>query len=126
MSDISTTKNKHLVIGASEKPQRYSNMAIKSLRTHAYDTLAVGRREGTVLDVVIQTGMPQFENIDTITLYLNPKNQEAYYDYILSLAPRRVIFNPGTENNVFQEMLFKAGIDYEEACTLVLLNTQQY
>lgn len=126
MSDLSKTKSKHLVIGASEKPQRYSNMAIKELRANDYETLAVGRREGKVLDVVIETGMPHIEDLDTITLYLNPKNQKEYYDYILSLNPRRVIFNPGTENTELQQKLGKANIIYEEACTLVLLNTKQY
>ena len=123
---MSNTKNKHLVLGASVKAQRYSNMAIKLLRTNKYDTIAVGRRVGKVLDVPIEIGTPHFDDIHTITLYLNPKNQESYYDYILSLKPNRVIFNPGTENPVFQKSLHESGIDFEEACTLVLLNTKQY
>lgn len=123
---MADTNSKHLVLGASEKTQRYSNMALRLLRANNYNTIAVGRRVGKVLDVPIQVGMPHFDDIHTVTLYLNPKNQENYYDYILSLKPSRVIFNPGTENPSFQKNLIDAGIDFEEACTLVLLNTKQY
>jgi len=67
-----------------------------------------------------------FQNIDTVTLYLNPKNQKEYYQQIVDLNPRRVIFNPGTENPEFYEILENAGIEVEVACTLVLLATGQY
>lgn len=117
---------KTLVLGASLNPDRYSNMAIHRLRAFNHPVLAVGLREGEVEGVEIQKGMPDFEDLDTITLYLNPKNQEQYYDYIIGLKPKRVIFNPGTENPAFEEMLNKADIAYEEACTLVLLSTNQY
>ena len=120
------TQAKTLVIGASEKTQRYSNMAVRSLLKHGFTPYAQGRRAGKIENVVIQTGMPDFEMLDTVTLYLNPKNQEEYYDYILSLKPRRIIFNPGTENPVLQELADREGIVWEEACTLVLLNTGQY
>lgn len=120
------TKKKTLVLGASTNPDRYSNIAIHMLTEFKHPVLALGLREGTVAGIEIHKGMPMFEAIDTVTLYLNPKNQEAYYEYILSLKPKRVLFNPGTENPTFQATLDKQGIVYEEACTLVLLRTNQY
>ena len=80
----------------------------------------------TITSIAILTDNVMFENIDTVTLYLNPKRQEEYYDYILKLNPRRVIFNPGTENFEFSKMLKEKGIKAEIACTLVLLSTNQY
>lgn len=115
-----------LVIGASENPDRYSNMAIKMLRKYDYPVKAIGLREGKVADVEIKKPGFMFENIDTVTLYVGPQNQPAYYDYILNLKPRRVIFNPGTENPAFEQALNIAGIETEEACTLVLLSTGAY
>lgn len=115
-----------LVIGASLKEERYSNKAIKSLREKDIEVLALGLRAGIAYGVPIETERIAFKNIDTVTLYLNPKRQEAYYDYIISLNPRRVIFNPGTENNDFVDLLQKNNIQSEVACTLVLLATNQY
>lgn len=120
------TKKKTLVLGASTNPDRYANMAINSLTKHEHPVVAVGLREGTVAGIEIQKEQVAFDGVDTVTLYLNPKNQEAYYEYILGLHPKRVLFNPGTENPALQAKLDKAGIGYEEACTLVLLNTNQY
>ncbi|WOD43244.1 CoA-binding protein [Hwangdonia lutea] len=117
---------KTLVIGASVKPDRYSNYAIQKLVNKGQDVVAFGMKEGTVAGVKIDTQLQPYENIHTITLYLNPKRQEAYYDYIVSLKPKRVIFNPGTENYEFYEILKKNNINYETACTLVLLSTNQY
>ncbi len=121
-------KHKHttLVLGASLRPERYSNMAIQRLRAKGQEVVAIGLRAGTVVDVPIHTTPIPFEGIDTVTLYLNPKRQVAYYDYLLQLAPRRVIFNPGTENSDFYERLAAVGIQVEVACTLVLLSTNQY
>ena len=117
---------KTLVIGASAKPERYSNKAIISLRNHGHEVLAIGNRTGTVADVSIQTGTPELVEIDTITLYLNPDNQQPIYDYILRLKPRRIIFNPGTENPELKTFAVARGIQTIEACTLVLLATGQY
>lgn len=119
-------KKRTLVIGASLNPARYSNIAIQRLVRHSQPTFAIGLRKGEVEGVKIETEKLPFENIDTITLYLNAKRQEEYYDYILSLDPDRVIFNPGTENPELYELLRKNGIDYENACTLVMLSSQQY
>lgn len=117
---------KTLVIGASLNPSRYSNLAIHRLVNHGHSVEAVGLKKGTVVGVTISTEKENFENIDTVTLYLNPKRQTEYYDYIVSLKPKRVIFNPGTENPEFYELLKKHNIESEVACTLVLLGTNQY
>lgn len=117
---------KTLVIGASTKPERYSNMAIRKLVNYNHDTVAFGMREGEEYGVVIDTELKQYKDIDTVTLYLNPKRQEQYYNYIISLNPKRVIFNPGTENPELYNLLKENNIDFEIACTLVLLSTNQY
>jgi predicted CoA-binding protein len=119
-------KKKTLVFGASLKPERYSNIAINRLRDYNHEVKAFGLRQGEVAGVTIDTDLLQYKAIDTVTLYLNPKRQEAYYDYIMSLKPNRVIFNPGTENPDFYKLLNEKHIEYEVACTLVLLATQQY
>jgi predicted CoA-binding protein len=121
-----TDKKTTLVIGASEKPERYSNMAIKALRKHGYPVVAVGLREGQLDDVLISKNYPTNVRVDTITLYLNPNNQIPHYQQILSLNPRRIIFNPGTENPTLIQLAEEAGIESLEACTLVLLSTDQY
>lgn len=117
---------KTLVLGASTNPSRYSYFAINRLSSNNHPVVAVGRREGKVGNVNILTGQPKFEDVDTITLYLNPTNQKPYYDYILSLHPKRIIFNPGTENGELEELARKNGIKPLEACTLVMLGTGQY
>lgn len=119
-------KNATLVIGASTNPNRYSNIAIKRLRDKEINTLGLGLRSGKVLDVVLETEKKPFSNVDTVTLYLNPQRQEEYYDYIISLNPRRVIFNPGTENDEFVKLLEENNIESEVACTLVLLSIDEY
>lgn len=117
---------KTLVLGASLKPTRYSNLAINRLVSHGHEVAAVGLRKGVVAGVDISTEKEPFENIHTVTLYLNPQRQAAYYDYLLSLKPKRVIFNPGTENPEFYQMLREQQIEVAVACTLVLLSTNQY
>ncbi len=117
-----------LVLGASENPDRYSNIAIRMLRSYNFETIAIGNKVGKVLDVPITIFNPNeiYPNVHTITLYLNPKNQEKYYNFILNSKPERVIFNPGTENQDFMDELERNNIEVTEACTLVLLRTQQY
>ena len=117
---------KTLVIGSSINPERYSNKAILSLRNHGHEVIAHGLKTGTVVDVNIVTEWPSNEEIDTVTLYVGPQNQEEYIPKILALKPRRIIFNPGTENQDFEAVATKEGIHCEEACTLVLLATNQY
>ena len=94
--------------------------------SHQQPTVAVGLRQGEVAGVNITNVEEDFENVDTVTLYLNPQRQKQYYDYILSLKPNRVIFNPGTENPELFALLRKNNIEIEIACTLVMLATNQY
>lgn len=115
-----------LVLGASLKTDRYSNYAIHSLINSKYEVIGVGLKEGEIDGVKIYKGLPNFEGVHTITLYLNPKRQENYYNYIVSLKPKRVIFNPGTTNTELEKILSKNGIAFENSCTLVLLSTGQY
>lgn len=122
----STNKKKVLVIGASLKSYRYSNMAILRLRNYGHEVLAIGIREGKVDDVNIDTGRPDFSDIDTVTLYINPQRQAEYFDYITGLKPKRIIFNPGTENSEFQQLAESKGIETLEACTLVMLSVGNF
>lgn len=115
-----------LVLGASDNPQRYSFLAVNRLRSHGHEVVAVGRKRTKVADVEVGTEMEFFKDVDTVTLYLNPVNQRPYYDYILSLHPKRIIFNPGTENEELEELARTNGIQTIEACTLVMLSTNQY
>ena len=119
-------KKKTLVLGASLNPARYSNLAIKRLISKNIPIEAIGLRKGTVNGVSINSEMLDFEDIDTITLYLNAKRQESYYDYIIDLQPKRVIFNPGTENPILYDLLRKNKINFQNSCTLVMLSTNQY
>ena len=119
-------KKKTFVIGASLKPERYSNIAINRLVSYNHEVVAFGLREGTVASIEINTNLMPYKDVHTVTLYLNPERQKAFYDYIISLQPERVIFNPGTENLEFQNLLKQNNIFFEEACTLVLLGTNQY
>lgn len=120
------SSKKTLVLGASENPDRYSNMAIRRLLNHQHEVVAIGNREGKVLEVSIEKEPKAWSEIHTITLYLNPKNQIPYYDYMLSLKPKRIIFNPGTENEAFTLQAQHQGIETLEACTLVMLASGQY
>ncbi len=117
---------KTLVLGASTNKERYSYKAIHYLINKSHQVVAIGAKKGMAFDIPIETEKVAFQAIDTVTLYLNSTTQEAYYDYILSLKPRRVIFNPGTENPEFYKILQAHNIQYEVACTLVLLSTNQY
>ena len=119
-------KKKTIVLGASTKPERYSNMAVNLLNAEKHPTIAFGIKPGSIGEINIETEFPKAEDTDTITLYLGPKNQEAYLEQIIQLKPKRVIFNPGTENPLFYEKLRAQNIEVLEACTLVLLRTGQY
>ena len=117
---------KTLVIGASENPNRYSNIAIKRLKSKDIEVKAIGRRKGEVEGVLIETTLVKFNNIDTVTLYVSAKNQTQYYQYIIDLKPKRVLFNPGTENASFEQLLRNENINVERACTLVMLGLNTY
>ncbi len=117
---------KTLVIGASTNPARYSNMAIKTLLKHGHEVIALAKREGQVESVKILTKFPENELIHTVTMYVGEQHQPEYYQPVLDLQPERVIFNPGTENYEFIELLESKGIETIEGCTLVMLGTGQF
>lgn len=118
-----TTKTKVLVIGASANPDRYSNVAMRLLKRHGYEVLAIGNKAASVEGLNIVVDRPMLTDIHTITLYLRPELQQHYYEYILSLKPVRVIFNPGTENSEFADTLKKESISVTAHCTLVMLDS---
>ncbi|HEX7691748.1 MAG TPA: CoA-binding protein [Sediminibacterium sp.] len=117
---------KTVVLGASDNPARYSFLAVEKLRRYGHPVVAIGKKAGRVADTDIITERPDEKEVDTVTLYLNPVLQKQYYDYILSLKPQRIIFNPGTENPELEKLASDNGIQPMEACTLVLLGTGQY
>ena len=117
---------KTLVIGASTNPERYSNKAVKALLSHNHKVVALGIKDGDIENIPIQKGFPEFEGVHTVTLYLGKQRQPEYYDYIINLQPKRVIFNPGAENPEFAEKLEQNNIEAMEACTLVLLASNQF
>jgi uncharacterized protein len=120
-------KNKKtLVLGASTNPERYSFKAIQMLVDKTHAVLAIGQKVGEVSGIKIRTQNIPIKKIDTVTLYLNPARQRDYYNYIIEMQPKRVIFNPGTENPEFYVLLESNKIKVEIACTLVLLTTNQY
>lgn len=114
------------VIGASPNADRYSYKATISLQKHGHTVFPVGIRKGSINNLEIIIDKPALQNIDTVTLYVGPDNQPFWYDYILSLNPKRIIFNPGTENPELEQLAADKGIETMEACTLVLLSINQY
>jgi predicted CoA-binding protein len=117
---------KTVVIGASTKEDRYSYKCVKMLRENNLEAVAVGNRVGKIGDVEIQTGKPFEEKVETVAIYLSPKNQESFYDYIIGLKPERILFPPGTENPNFYKKANAHGIETEEACPLVMLRNGTY
>ena len=117
---------KTVVLGASPNPARYSFKAVKSLLRYGHEAIAVGFRPGVIYDKFIQRGMPEIEGVHTIALYIGPERQEEYNDYIISLQPKRVIFNPGTVNEPFMKVLEEKGIEVVEGCTLVMLDDGKF
>lgn len=117
---------KTLIIGASNNPERYAYKAAERLLAHGHEIELLGLRPDVIFGKTIDTDKKRYEALDTVTLYVGSQRQPEYYDYIISLKPKRVVFNPGTENAEFESLLQKNGIEAEEACTLVLLGTGQY
>lgn len=117
---------KTVVLGASDNPSRYSYLAVRKLRAYEHEVVAIGRKKGNVSGVEIATEQLPVEDVHTITLYLNPTNQQPYIDYILGLHPKRIIFNPGTENEALIEAARNQGIEPVIGCTLVMLSAGQY
>ena len=119
-------KKKTLVIGATPNPGRYGYLAVKRLKKFGHEVIPLGIRDGEIEGIPIVHGKPEFENIDTITIYINPFRQEEYYDYLLDLKPQRMIFNPGSENHAFIWRAKLEGVEVVAGCTLVMLATGQY
>ena len=117
---------KTLVLGATTNPSRFGYLATSRLKAYGHKVVALGIREGEIEGIEILQGMPELEDVDTITLYLNPTRQEQYYDYIISLKPKRIIFNPGTENPELIALAKENEIEVEIACTLVMLSVGNY
>ena len=113
---------KTVVIGASQNPDRYSNRAVRKLKAYGHEVVAVGLRDGSIDGVMIHADHPAIENVDTVTMYVGQRNQPQLYDYILSLKPKRIIFNPGAENSELEFLAEEKGIEVVEACTLVMLS----
>lgn len=117
---------KTIVVGASAKEDRYSNRAVRMLQKNNHEVIALGFENATIGEIPIETDWKNYDAVDTVSLYLNPTRQEQYYDYIIGLKPKRIIFNPGTENETLQQLAIQNNIVPLEACTLVLLTTGQY
>ncbi|MBB5285209.1 hypothetical protein HNQ92_003366 [Rhabdobacter roseus] len=117
---------KTLIIGASANPARYAYAAAHRLTAYGHPIVQIGLKEGTTAGVKIEKEKVPIDDLDTVTLYVGPRNQPEYYDYVRSLRPRRVIFNPGTENDEFEALLRQDGVQVLEACTLVMLSVGSY
>ena len=119
---------KTIIIGASPNPERYAHQAAVLLKKYGHEFIPLGIKRGEVLGQSIQDirSSPRFDDVHTITLYIRPELQPNYYDYLISLKPKQIIFNPGTENTEFEKLAQANGIEIEEACTLVLLRTGQF
>ncbi|MCU0441042.1 MAG: CoA-binding protein [Bacteroidia bacterium] len=117
---------KTLVLGASPNPERYGFKATAMLNEYKHAVVAFGIKKGDVNGHPIVNELPTDSDFDTITLYLGPANQKEYYQYMVNQKPKRVVFNPGTENEELQTLLKQNGIEPVEACTLVMLRTGQY
>lgn len=120
------TDKKTLVLGASPNSIRFSYKATVSLQRHNVPVVPVGIRKGEIGGEEILIDRPLFDDIHTVTMYIGPARQKDYYSYILSLHPKRIIFNPGTENPELMEMAKKESIDVQEDCTLIMLNAGRY
>jgi len=118
---------KTLILGASTNPERYAYKATLKLAANGHEVVPVGLREGKIGEHTILTNMPMVKDIDTVTLYVGKKNQPTYYDYILNIIkPKRIIFNPGAENEELEKLAQEKGIKTEVTCTLVLLSLGNY
>ncbi len=117
---------KTVVIGASDNPERYAHKAAIALQNHHHEIVLLGKRSGTVNGIEIQKNKPEILDVNTVTLYINTTHQQEWYNYIIDLKPERVIFNPGTENQEFEQLLRNNSIEPLEACTLVMLSIGDY
>src|SRR5690349_4849675 len=119
---------KTVIIGASPNPSRYAYLAAGMLTEYKHEIVPVGIKKGELFGQQIRDirQKPVIDNVDTVTLYIGPQHQGEWYDYILSLKPKRIIFNPGTENEEFEQRAEAEGVEALQACTLVLLRSHQF
>lgn len=117
---------KTVVLGASPNPVRFSHKAVKSLLKHDHEVVPIGFKNGLIVDQKILVGRPDLNNVHTVSLYIGSSRQTDYYEYIISLKPKRVIFNPGTVNPEFMGRLKREGIEPVSACMLVMLNEGEF
>jgi len=117
---------KMLVLGASSNPNRYSYKVARKLRNNGYEVIAVGFRKGFIEDLEVLTGLPEIRDVDTVLLYMGKERQVDYYDYLLNMKPRRVIFNPGTTNPELKKLLQALEIEVVEDCALIMLNSRMF
>lgn len=116
-----------MILGASPKPSRFAYKAVRSLQRRNIPIIAIGRKDIDLDGIKIRTGKPlDTEPVHTIALYLNVDNQKEYYDYILDLNPKRIIFNPGTSNPELESLAREKNIEVINDCLLVMLNTGRY
>lgn len=117
---------KTVVLGASDDSSRYSYKATVALQRNHHEVIPVGIKNGEINGLQILKGKPDIDSVDTVTMYVGPRNQPFWYDYILGLKPKRVIFNPGAENPEFEKTLNENNIETIDACTLVMLSVGNY
>jgi len=117
---------KVIVLGASPNPERYSYMAVKELLKNNYEVIAIGNKKGFIENVEISLPKEKYDDVHTISIYLSPQNQKEYYHMILNSKPKRVIFNPGTENSELKELLIANDIEVIEGCTIVMLKSKTF
>ncbi len=117
---------KTLILGASFNPERFSYQAAQMLSEQNIPAAGIGKREGELFGIPVKTTLDVYVDIHTVSVYLSPLNQQPYYDYVLNLKPIRIVFNPGTENQVFENMAREAGIEVLHHCTLVMLMNREY
>lgn len=125
---MNRARKKTIVVGATTNPSRYAYAAVQMLHRNGYEFVPVGIKTGAVLgkQILDLRTLPDIENVDTITLYINPYHQKEWYDYFLGLQPKRIIFNPGTENSELYSIANDRDIECVNACTLVMLSTGQF
>lgn len=127
-TNTANNTKKTVIIGATPDPSRYAYLAAQMLTSYGHEIVPLSIKTGTVSGVEIRDirQRPPIEGVDTVTLYIGPQRQPEWYDYILGLKPKRIIFNPGTENDVFEKMAEEQSVEALQACTLVLLRSHQY
>jgi predicted CoA-binding protein len=119
---------KTVIIGATTNPGRYAYLAARMLKEYNHEIVPVGIKDGAVFgeEILNIFQRPAVKDVHTVTLYIGPQRQPEHVDYILSLQPKRIIFNPGTENEEFIRRAKEQGVETLEACTLVMLRSLQY